>query len=90
MMDPRSDGKPQAAGFPATDLRALDEAQVSGHGDMDPESFRRAAHAVVDLMADYLADIEQHPVFPTIEPGTIAPRFPVAPPERSLVVIVRG
>ena len=37
---------------------------------MDPEAFRAAAHAVVDRIADYLADVERYPVLPPIEPGT--------------------
>ena len=49
--------------------------------DMDVASFRAAAHDVVDLMADYLETIESRPVFPPIEPGSLRPRFPVAPPE---------
>ncbi len=60
---------------------ALDPAQVDGLGDMDPEAFRAAAHAVVDVMADYLASVEEYPVFPDVEPGTIGPRFPSTPPE---------
>jgi aromatic-L-amino-acid decarboxylase len=52
-----------------------------GHGDMDPEAFRAAAHRVVDLVADYLAHVEEHPVFPNVEPGTLAPLFPPRAPE---------
>ena len=48
---------------------------------MDPEAFRAAAHAVVDVMADYLAAVERYPVFPPIEPGTLRPLFPSAAPE---------
>jgi aromatic-L-amino-acid decarboxylase len=48
---------------------------------MDPETFRRAAHRVVDLMADYLARIEDYPVLPPIEPGSLRSLFPAAPPE---------
>ncbi len=48
---------------------------------MDPEAFRAAAHAVVDAMADYLARLESYPVFPPIEPGSLAPLFPTEPPE---------
>jgi len=61
---------------------ALDPAQVDGLLDMDPEAFRAAAHAVVDLMADYLATIEDRAVFPNVEPGTIAPQFEASPPEQ--------
>lgn len=48
---------------------------------MDPEAFRAAAHAVVDIMADYLDSIEARPVFPAIEPGSLRPLFPTAAPE---------
>ncbi len=50
-------------------------------GDMDAAAFRVAAHAVVDLMADYLEGVEGRPVFPAIEPGSLAPLFPVSAPE---------
>jgi aromatic-L-amino-acid decarboxylase len=49
--------------------------------DMEPDAFRAAAHAVVDLMADYLETIESRAVFPAIEPGSLRPLFPVSPPE---------
>jgi aromatic-L-amino-acid decarboxylase len=49
--------------------------------DMDPEDFRTAAHAVVDVMADYLESVEKRPVFPAIEPGSLRPLFPDAAPE---------
>ena len=48
---------------------------------MDPAAFRAAAHEVVDRVADYLERVESYPVFPPIEPGTLAPLFPAAPPE---------
>lgn len=59
----------------------LDPAQIDGLVDMDPEAFRSAAHAAVDLMADYLASVERYAVFPAVEPGSIAPAFPTAAPE---------
>jgi aromatic-L-amino-acid/L-tryptophan decarboxylase len=49
--------------------------------DMDGAAFRAAAHAVVDIMADYLEGIEGRPVMPPIEPGTLRPQFPRAAPE---------
>ena len=49
--------------------------------DMDPAAFRAAAHAVVDVMADYLEGVEGRPVFPAIEPGSLRPLFPTAAPE---------
>jgi aromatic-L-amino-acid decarboxylase len=48
---------------------------------MDVESFRAAAHAVVDVMADYLESIETRAVFPAIEPGSLRPLFPASAPE---------
>ena len=48
---------------------------------MEPAAFRAAAHRVVDLMADYLATVEDRAVFPAIEPGTLRPLFPASPPD---------
>jgi aromatic-L-amino-acid/L-tryptophan decarboxylase len=64
----------RAAGLPT-------EVQVTGLGDMDPDEFRAAAHAVVDLMADYLETVDERPVLPPIEPGTLRARFPGTAPE---------
>jgi aromatic-L-amino-acid/L-tryptophan decarboxylase len=64
------------------DPARLDPAQLDGLVDMDPEAFRTAAHAVVDLMADYLARVEGYPVLPPIEPGSLRSSFPDAPPDR--------
>jgi aromatic-L-amino-acid decarboxylase len=50
-------------------------------GDMPPDEFRAAAHAVVDLMADYLETVEDRAVFPAIEPGSLRPLFPASAPE---------
>ncbi len=59
----------------------LDDAQRAGLTDMDPEQFRAAAHATVDLMADYLAGVERFAVLPPIQPGELLPQFPARPPE---------
>ncbi len=48
---------------------------------MDPAAFRAAAHAVADLMADYLESVEGYAVLPAIEPGSLRPLFPASPPE---------
>jgi len=50
-------------------------------GDIPPDAFRAAAHAVVDVMADYLETVEARPVFPSIEPGSLRRLFPTAAPE---------
>ncbi|HEX5148001.1 MAG TPA: pyridoxal-dependent decarboxylase, partial [Candidatus Limnocylindrales bacterium] len=49
--------------------------------DMDPATFRAAAHAVVEVMADYLDTIEARAVFPAIEPGSLRSLFPTSAPE---------
>src|ERR1035437_5073868 len=59
----------------------LDPQQRSGLNDMDPESFRAAAHAAVDIMADYLEGIGDRAVMPPVEPGSLRPLFPQSPPE---------
>ncbi len=60
---------------------ALDPEQTDGLVDMDPAAFRAAGHAVVDLIADYLAGVEGYAILPAIEPGTIAPQLPAHAPE---------
>jgi aromatic-L-amino-acid/L-tryptophan decarboxylase len=59
----------------------LDPEQATGLTDMDPEAFRAAGHDVVDVIADYLAAVERHPVFPNVEPGALRPLFAASPPE---------
>lgn len=61
--------------------RDVDPAQRDGLRDLDPEAFRAALHAVADVMADYYAGVEAYPVLPSVEPGSLAPLFPAAPPE---------
>ena len=38
---------------------------------MDPKKFRKAAHRLVDWMADYLEDPGEYPVLPDVEPGEV-------------------
>jgi aromatic-L-amino-acid decarboxylase len=59
----------------------LSEAQRTGLTDMAPDEFRRAAHEVVDLIAEYLDHVEDFAVFPAVEPGSLRSLFPTAPPE---------
>ena len=49
-------------------------------GDMPPEEFRRHAHAVVDWMADYLANVGEYPVLAQVQPGEVASRLPASAP----------
>jgi aromatic-L-amino-acid decarboxylase len=62
-------------------LERLDPAQLGGLGDMSPEQFREAAHATVDLLADYLAHLEDFAILPAIEPGALRDQLPQEPPE---------
>ena len=59
----------------------LTEEQQTGLADMSAADFRAAAHAVADLMADYLESVEARSVLPSIEPGTVRPLFPAEAPE---------
>lgn len=49
-------------------------------GDMPAADFRRYAHQLVDWVADYFQNIEQHPILPDIAPGQIRQNLPAAPP----------
>jgi len=49
-------------------------------GDMPVADFRQYAHQLVDWVADYFQNIEQHPVLPDIAPGEIREKPPTAPP----------
>ncbi len=49
---------------------------------MDTKEFRRHAHAFVDWMADYLAEVERYPVRAQVKPGEVAAKLPLTPPER--------
>ena len=71
----------KAAAGDQSDKANLDEQQLVGLNDMDPESFRVSAHAAVDIMADYLEGVGNRDVFPAIEPGSLRPLFPASPPE---------
>jgi len=45
-------------------------------GDMPPEQFRAAGHALVDWVADYLNDAERYPVLAQVAPGEVAAALP--------------
>ena len=55
------------------------ESQLTS--DMSPEEFRRHGHAVIDWIADYLADPEKWPVIPGMKPGDLRKALPPSPPE---------
>lgn len=47
---------------------------------MPPEEFRRYGHQLVDWIADFLANREQHHVLSAIKPGELRAQLPQAPP----------
>lgn len=49
---------------------------------MTPEEFRKAGHEVVDWIADYLRDVREYPVSPSVEPGALIDRLPRSAPEQ--------
>src|SRR6202162_5526732 len=49
---------------------------------MTHEDFRSYGHQVVDWMADYLENIRDYPVLPTMQPGDLVDRLPSEAPER--------
>ena len=51
-------------------------------GDLAPEEFRRQMHQLADWIADYRENLEQLPVAPNAEPGTIAAALPKQAPEK--------
>ena len=65
---------------------SLAVAGVAGRTDLDPATFRAAAHRVADLMADYLEGVERYPVLPPVSPGSIRSLFPAEPPEEPVAI----
>ena len=47
---------------------------------MTPEDFRTHGHALIDWIADYLANVEQFPVGSQVQPGDIRAMLPEHPP----------
>ncbi|KAJ7985631.1 hypothetical protein DPEC_G00354070 [Dallia pectoralis] len=48
---------------------------------MDVSEFRRRGKEMVDLIADYMENIEQRPVYPNVEPGYLRSLIPEEAPE---------
>uniref|UniRef100_A0A8C5DTR9 Aromatic-L-amino-acid decarboxylase n=1 Tax=Gouania willdenowi TaxID=441366 RepID=A0A8C5DTR9_GOUWI len=48
---------------------------------MDAEEFRRRGKEMVDLVADYLENIEDRPVYPDVEPGYLRSLIPTEAPQ---------
>ena len=50
---------------------------------MTPAEFREHGHAVIDWIAEYLAEPEKWPVVQDLEPGALLRTLPPSPPERA-------
>jgi aromatic-L-amino-acid decarboxylase len=48
---------------------------------MTPEEFRRLGHQMIDRIADYRANVAQHPVMARTAPGEIRAALPADPPQ---------
>lgn len=48
---------------------------------MTNDNFRKAAHELVDWMADYMENVEQFPVKSQVKPGDIKSQLPNSPPQ---------
>ncbi len=56
-------------------------ATQPARGDMQDKDFRRAAHELVDWMADYLTAVETYPVRARVQPGDILAELAETPPD---------
>ena len=63
----------------ATD-RPSRQRQALRSATMTPEEFRSHGHALIDLITEYLEDIEQRPVSSHVKPGDIRAELPEHPP----------
>jgi aromatic-L-amino-acid decarboxylase len=51
--------------------------------DMSPQDFRTYGYKLVDWIANYIENIEEYPVIPSIKPGDIKKQLPENPPSSS-------
>src|SRR6187402_2579666 len=47
---------------------------------MTPDEFRRHGHALIDWIADYVENVETHPVASRVAPGDVRAQLPEHPP----------
>ena len=50
--------------------------------DVNEPELRMALHRVADMIADYLQDVGQYPVLPSVQPGEVASMLPGSPPSK--------
>ncbi|HYO38944.1 MAG TPA: pyridoxal-dependent decarboxylase [Nocardioidaceae bacterium] len=73
----RGDGATGAADVPPA--APVGSAETGYH--MPADEFRRHGHALVDWVADYLSGVEQRPIRPAVEPGSVRAGLPASAPE---------
>jgi aromatic-L-amino-acid decarboxylase len=59
----------------------MEDAARPPVGDLPPQEFRRHAREVADWIADYLANVDDLPVLPAMDPGDVRSALPACPPE---------
>ncbi|KAA8586500.1 hypothetical protein FQN60_000336 [Etheostoma spectabile] len=57
-----------------------EDSDVMQHGTMDAAEFRSRGKEMVDYVADYLANIEQRPVYSDVKPGYLRSLIPTEAP----------
>jgi aromatic-L-amino-acid/L-tryptophan decarboxylase len=63
------------------DMSGTRRGDSGAEGDIPTEDFRRHAHEVADWMADYLAQVGDYPVTPSVTPGYLRDALPSRAPE---------
>ena len=58
----------------------MHEPKTTPTGDMDPETFRRYGHQIVDWIAEYFEHPERYPVLAQVQPGDVVRALPDSPP----------
>lgn len=53
-----------------------------GPRHMTPEEFTKHGYEVIDWVADYMANVDEYPVFSKVEPGAIAAMLPDQAPQK--------
>ena len=61
----------------------LESNEMARNMEMTPSSFCETGYQFIDWISNYLANLENYPVLPNIQPGDIKSSLPSSPPENS-------